>query len=276
MGRALAGTIMKDISDPNNPDSGLQKLHEDIQKNLTPKDIYERHSETLRKLGIDIESPNKEGDIDENETYAAGEVSINLTDKDLYLKYLKTLHKDNLQEETKELLKMMSEKFVRQVQQEYSLDSADDRLLELLSGLKNIVAEYERAGMNEEVSGLKEYQEYMNSGYLREYISARNHRMFEPIGTGFNLSTFQRDASYDYYTGAWQSNFFDQLEKIKQNPKAEDFYKKVLEYGKACLDFAEKDIEEIRSRYSGSHPEYVSNVEKAIKDTRTKFESIKI
>lgn len=275
LGKGLIGMIMKKMDGENEEGSGLQKLQEDIQKNLTPNDIYDRHAKVLNKLGIDIESPNKNIDIDENETYAIGELSINITDKDLYLNFLKTLDGQNLPKETEELLSMMSKKFVRQVQEEYLLDSADDRLLELLSGLRNIIAEYDRIGLAENTSNLKDYLEYLNTGYLKEYISAKNHKLFEPIGEGFNLSTYQIDASYDYYINAWKGNFFDELEKIKKNPEATDFYNKVLEYGKACISFAKEDIKRIKEKYKDVNPTYVENIERAVNETQAKIETIK-
>lgn len=267
IGKSLADAVINATSDPNNPNTGSQELPEDAQQNLTLENIQDRHSEILKKLGIDIESLNK----------AVEALNINLVDKNLYLQHLKTLPKENLPQETKGLLKMIAEKLDRQVRREYSLDSADNRLLELFSGLKDIVAEYERLGMNQEVSGLKEYQDYMHSGYLREYILARNHGIFEPIGTGFTLSTLQRDISYDNYIRYWQSNFFDQLEEIKRNSRAEAFYKKVLAYGKNCLDFAEIDLGTMRDKFLESHPEcveYAPDMKKAIQDTRKKIESI--
>jgi len=273
-GRSLAGILMVELGLKSGESGGLQRLDEDIHKNLIPKDIYERHVALLHKIGIDIESSNKSCDIDEKEIYAVGELSINLLDKNLYLEFLKTLDKTKLNIETRELLAIMAQKLVRQVQEVYSLDSADERLLELFSGLREIILEYERIGLSEEVSNLKEYQGYLKTGYLKEYISAKNHQIFKSIGEGFNLSTFQRDSTYEYYINRWQGDFFDELEKIKQNLKAKDFYAKVLEYGKACIEFAEKDLARLREKYKDSDSYNVDNIELAIKDTRTKIDAL--
>lgn len=272
LGRMISATVMQHLGNEN--DDGLQKIQDGINNNLTIDDIYSRHSGVLNKIGIDIESPDKDGTFAESETYASGELSINLSDKDLYLVFLRTLDSSNLSQETKELLEMIAKKLVRQVKEEYSLESLDDRLLELLAGLKDIVLEYERIGLVKEVSSLKQYQEYINTGFLKEYISAKNHKIFEPIGSGFNLSTFQRDSSYENYINYWQADFFSILEKIKKNPKATDFYSKVLDYGRACLDFAEEDVKQMRKKYKNPDSSYVDDIEMAIKDTRAKFESI--
>ena len=240
-----------------------------INKNLTLKDIYNKDNIILNKLGIDIQlSKNKELD-DENEESVVGELCANLVDKNLYINFLKTLDTQNITKEIKKLLEILSKKFARQIRQEYSFDKVDNNFLELISGLKDIISEYERIGLSEKITDLKEYQKYMNSGYLKEYISAINHKIFQPIGSGFNLSTFQRDSSYEHYIKFWDKNFFDELENIEKNPKAKDFYNKVLKYGEDCIAFAEKDLETMKKRYN--NPKYIEDMERAIKDTRKKI-----
>ncbi len=277
LGRGMASFFLGGFEEEKKEGGGLDNLKKEIDNNITPQDMYNMHSETLQKLGIDIESPNKEGDVDEKEKFAVGEIGINLVNKDLYLNYLKTLNKENLQPEHKEILEMIVDKIRKQVQNEYSLDTVDDRLFELLAGIKNIVLEYERIGLSDEVKNLKDYQQYLGSGYLKEYILARNHNVFEPIGEGFNLSTYQRDSSYENYKNMyWKDNFFDVLDKVKQNPDADEFYNKVVEYGKSCLEFAEKDLDDLDEKYGTDEggKKYMENVRRAVEETKEKVNKL--
>lgn len=255
----------KVLNEQNQPENNK------INKNITIKDIYKKNNTVLNKLGINIEIPKKEELDSDDEESVVGELFTNLTDKNLYINFLKTLDAQKLTKETKELLGILSKKFARQIREEYSLNKADDEFLELVSGLKDIISEYERIGLSEEITDLKEYQKYINSGYLKEYISARNHKIFEPIGSGFNLSTFQKDSSYEHYIKAWDEDFFDELENIEKNNKAKDFYNEVLKYGKDCIQFAEKDLEEMKKKYN--NPKYIEDMERAIKDVSRKMKA---
>lgn len=248
LGRSLFGMVMQGIKeetegtkDEKKIDDSLENLQKKIQENLTIDDLESRHNPTLHKLGLNLESPNKEGNIDENETYAVGSIKINLEDKTKYLSFLKSLDKEKITDTQKRILKMTVEKISDQVKNEYRLEEGDERLLELFSGMREIISEYERLGMDEEIGQFKDYIEYANSGYFREYILARNRQIFEPIGDGFNLSTYQRDATHDYYVSRWGHEVFETLNEIKKNPNAKELYNKVLHYAKDCIAFAEND-----------------------------------
>jgi hypothetical protein len=243
-------------------------INKNEDKKITVKDIYKKDSTTLNKLGINIEPSNKKDLEFEDKKSIVGELSINLTNKNLYIDFLKGIDAQKLTRETKELLIIISNKFTKQIRQEYSLDKTDDNFLELVSGLKDIIIEYDRLGLSQEITNLKEYQKYMNTGYLKEYISAKNHHIFEPIGKGFNLSTLQRDASYTYYTEHWDENFFKELENIEKNNKAKYLYNEVLKYGKDCIAFAEKDIERIKDTHND---QYIENIKRAITETKGKI-----
>jgi hypothetical protein len=245
-------------------------INKNEDKRITIKDIYKKDSIMLNKLGINVKSSKKEDLEFKDGKSMVGELVINLTNKNLYIDFLKGLDARQLTKETEELLKILSNKFTKQIRQEYSLDKADDDFLELVSGLKDIIAEYDRLGLSQEIIELKEYQKYMNTGYLKEYISAKNHHIFEPVGKEFNLSTFQRDASYTYYKEYWDENFFKELENIEKNEKAKDLYNEVLKYGKDCIAFAEKDIEKIKDIRGN---QYIENIKRAIADVKGKIKA---
>ncbi len=279
MGRGLAGMHMQGMreetagtEDEMKMNESLEKLQKKIQENLTIDDLENRHNPTLNKLGLNLESPNKQGNIDENETYAIGSIKINLEDKRKFLSYLKTLDKEKISETQKKILEMTVEKLIDQVQNEYKLEEADERLLELFSGMREIVSEYERLGLGEKVTDFKDYLEHANSGYLREYIFAINNGMFRPIGEGFALSTYQRDATYDYYLKYW-NRFFETLDEVKKNPNAKDFYNQVLKYGQDCIAFADNDPK-FRELEINKPDEHTIGLRKAINEIKEKVSKI--
>lgn len=245
LGQGLAGMLMQGIVTEDDIEMGTvsQELQKKIEQNLTIQDLEKRHHSILRQLGLSLESPNEKGDFDKNETYAIGSIKINLEDSRKYISFLKSLDKEKITDTQKKLLKITAKKLIHQIENEYNLEKTDDRLLELFLGMREIVSEYERLEMSEKVIDLRNYIDYVNSGYLKEYIFAKKNGIFSPIGEGFTFSTFQNDATYSYYIEYWNRRFFSTLDFIKQNPEAKEFYNKVLKYGLDCINFAEKDLE---------------------------------
>jgi len=245
-----------------------ETIKESVQANLTVPNLLDLHQGVISKLGLELESPNKAGDYDENETYSVGEVLLNLVDKDKFITFLKSIPDGQLTQAETKMLEMAATKMSRQVLKEYDLNTADDRLLELLSGLKDIIAEYERLGLGVKVSEFKEYLNYAKNG-LKEYVLARKLGAFAPIGEGFNLSTYQKDASPEVYLRLWNTNFFEVLEKLKANPKAKDLYERFVKYGKDCIAFALKD-ESLKKTDS----EYVKRLTPAILEVKERVDAI--
>ena len=284
LGRGMAGLLMglieksedereEDEEHGEKEPSCLEHLQEEISKNLKLQDVLNRHQGTLEKLGIDLESPNPHGDYDEHETYAVGEMKIDFTNQEKFVDYLKSLDEKSLSASELKLVKMVLEKVLNRVRQEYSFESADDRLLELFSGIKDIVVEARRLGLEEQANELERCIYYNKQKSLLEYIHARNRGFAEPIGEGFNWSTWQRDSSPERYVERWE-DVFDALDNAKVGKKSAQLYNDILTYAIASVEFAENDpteyvvkdkdlrdaIEKVKKKLS----KYESNVGRAI------------
>lgn len=266
-GGFLAALMMGHMDDTE----GVEKIKEDIENSITVQELFERNVGTLQKIGLDLESPNKKGDIDMNEQYVSGEVMVHLFDKDSYVDFLKSLNKDNVIPSQRKLLEIVTRKITNQIQLEYKLDEngGDERLLEIFSGLREIISEYERLGLEKQVEIFKDYLEYMDSGYLREYILVKNNDVFGEIGEGFNLSTFQRDATYKYYLDYWQRRFFDVLEKVQKNPEAGELVERMIKHAKESITFAESD--NMIEKYS---PGYLDEVRRGMAEVKARLENL--
>ncbi|MDQ5901341.1 MAG: hypothetical protein QG580_56 [Patescibacteria group bacterium] len=268
MGGFLAAMIMSSMEDKE----GIENIKKDIENSITIDDLIKRNINTLQKIGLDLESPNKEGDIDMNEQYVTGEVMIHLLDRDSYIDYLKSLEPGKISPSQEKLLEMITNKISSQIDREYNLEDSkgDERLLEIFSGLREIVSEYERLGLSKNVYIFKEYLEYLNSGYLKEYILVKKSGVFEEVGSGFNLSTFQIDSSPEMYKKYWKFRFFNILDRVKQNPEAKDLVEKMIEYAKKSIEFAEKDNEGriIKMESSGKNISYYVNLKPVILEVK--------
>ena len=243
LGTGMAAEFMSAPNEQGEPfdREGLEKLHTKISNYLTISDLESRHASMLGSIGLSLESPNKEGNIDENETYISGDMKVNLADRNLYLSFLKQARPEEVSIATKKLFGIVAQKLSEQVQEWYDLKSPDDNLLELFSGMRNIISEYERIGIGENVKDMKEYLHYSKEGCLREYILARKHKLFDPIGSGFNLSRYQIDSTPEGYLEYWQKNFFDVMDAIKKNKNADSLHNDLLRYAKDCIVYAESD-----------------------------------
>ncbi len=255
-GRGLAAMVMQHFED----DEGMEKLQKDVESNLTIEEISKRHEAALLKVGLELESPNKEGNIDENEIYAVGSLEAHIGDKEKFISFLKSIDANKITGAEKRLLTMVSQKLSREVMEVYKLDEADNRLLDLISGLKDIIGEYERLGLADHVSTFKDYLAHVKSGYLKEYIAARRNKIFDPIGIGFNLSTYQIDMTGDHYVRAWDQQVFELLDDLKGKPYAKELYNDVFEYANNCLRYALNDSSVLK---------YDENYKRSIKEAMT-------
>ncbi|OGC82563.1 MAG: hypothetical protein A2788_01180 [Candidatus Abawacabacteria bacterium RIFCSPHIGHO2_01_FULL_46_8] len=252
LGRGMAGSVMMGLFEKSEDEEERDELQEEISKNLKLQDVLNKHQNTLEKLGIDLESPNPHGDYDEHETYAVGDMKIDFTNQENFVDYLKSLDEKSLSAGEMRLVKMVLNKVLNRVRQEYSFESADERLLELFSGIKNMVMEAKRLGLEKEANELERCIHYNNQKSLPAYIHARNRGFVEPIGEGYNWSTWQRDCSPERYIELWE-DVFDVLANAKVSKKSAQLYNDILAYATASIEFAENDPTEYVVKNKGLH-----------------------
>lgn len=171
--------MIQQIADPGEKIEEAKKFKAKIDSFLTVEKIFEKHSVTLQELGLEIESPNKKGNIDYNEILAEGRIKVHLANGELFCNFLKTLNRSDIEEGQTEkqngylefFLQSVLGKFGSQIEEEYSLDPIDDRLLDLFLVLPEIISECERLGLDRIISRLRTYKEHMDAGDLKDYIN---------------------------------------------------------------------------------------------------------
>lgn len=247
MGKGLAALFMGK--------EGVNDLQKNIDQQKRAPEIIERHAESLKALGLSMESPNKEGDFDDNEKYAVGDLEFYLENNELYQKFLSSINEKEIKGYENELLLLVIEKFDKQISEMYQSESFDERLLEIFGNLDDILKQYERLGLDgQSVQRLAEYKAVLPTGYLKEYVMAKDNRFFEEIGTGFNLSTFQQDSSPEMYQQYWDKYAFLTLDAIKDKENAEELYKKMLDYLDEALNFSMESIKNSQEAASEKSP----------------------
>lgn len=275
MGALLSSTLDKAREDKNVEEkefsteeelTGVERIQQSVENNKKLEEILEKHTETLEALGLSVDSPNKLGDFDGNETYAVGEMGIDVADKEKFIGYLRSLQGN--EEVDMQFVRGVFKKVLKRIGAEYSFESADDRLLEVLSGARDMAQEAKRLGLSGEAIELERCAQYSKQGALPDYVEARKKGIFTPItGETFDFSTYQRDATYDDYVEYWQPAFAV-LDRVKAHPKSAQLYQDIRAYLSECIAFAEKDPSMNRLEAG-----YVEGVRRAIADTKKKLET---
>ena len=141
-------------------DEGVQEaLRKEEESKIKIKDLLEKHGAFLDKIGFKLESPNKKEDSNENEAKAIGEMKVHLESASKYISFLKLINTGAVSENQGGFIHTITGKFLTQIRKEYTLENTevDDRLLEFISGLKEMNAEYERLGLYKDTIEFKNY-----------------------------------------------------------------------------------------------------------------------
>lgn len=274
LGKMLAASLFQHLDSHSSEEEGdeekrnkpLEKLNREIEAKLTVEDLQNIHSEILAKIGLSIESPTRGEVMEEDEPYAVGEVLIHLDDSNKFVGFLKTLEAGNLSEGSIHLIDMVGQKLISQILTIYNLDTPDEEFLTLYSSIDTLANEINRLGREKLATDIRQYLKYGKQHCLKEFVLARNNHIFQPIGTGFNLSTFQRDNNYEGYMRDWERRGFSTLEAIMKNKNAGELYEEATRYLVECITFAEND--EFLTKQDDEHSR---ELKRAIQDTKEKL-----
>lgn len=116
------------------------------------------------------------------------EIRLNVNDIKRFNKSLKLFNENNLKSEDVESLKFVAQSLIKQIKEQYDLESGtEDRLLNLFLGMEEFIENYKRLGSkNEEgrenglADSVKQFEAYLEAsraGYMREYILAENNEL---------------------------------------------------------------------------------------------------
>ncbi|MCF7834183.1 MAG: hypothetical protein K9L98_02385 [Candidatus Pacebacteria bacterium] len=164
-------------------------------------------------------------------------LTIDIVDYDMFVNFLESLKKDIENKPQNDFLVFILSKLVGQFRYHYHFDTfnkrkVDDNFLDFVFCIEKILKEYDRLGLESYTTKLKEYNDLLKKGYIKEYILAKE--------MGFIKSNDEKIFNYlstsnpKMYSESW-NDFFVFVQKCKENPKSIPLLKEVFENAKNAI-----------------------------------------
>jgi hypothetical protein len=219
---------------------------------LSIEDIEDKVNFILNSIGLGLESVDGGMTLltDHKERIPTSEMRINLVDGKKFITYLNTLDSQSVTSSQIDGLKDVVHILEQQLINEYELDDPDDdRMIVLFGSLEEMINAFIRLdstynhGLSDSIKNLSDYLDMARGKYLKEYFLAKKEKLLEGVDShNFGPAQWHRDSSAeDSFQTSWEYAFF-QLEKIKENPKAEKLYRDIIHNLKTCITHAKGDI----------------------------------
>ena len=246
-------------------DSGVEPAEREVAlAKAAQADIVRRNEKIAEEVGITLEFPGEEEEW-------ATELRLNIGDGKKFSTYLASLTEPT--ESQVKGLQKVAEILVGQLTNGYDLnDAEDERLLELVASLKNIVTEYSRLAqkvslLQQSAESLQETYRVVQGGYIKQHIAVQEQRLLLPLGHdgGFGPSVWHTDSSEEGYLTKW-NEALETLADIKANPKAVALYNDVRDNLLQSVAYALHDMETSKS------PLLNNKVESFLRRTKEKLE----
>ncbi len=214
--------------------------HEELKDMLAP---------VLNATGLEIESVENGQSLSSSKGSEKGtELRINIKDGKRFVTFLKSTDATSMTEEDKDGLVQVAEVLLTQFVSQYDItDPNDERFLELMGSLSNIIAEYKRLDGGSEnlsfaIAPLENYLMMARKGCLVEYRLAEELKLHKPFSDkGFTLR-WHTDCNPDLLEKNWNS-VITTLQTISQNENArKDLYDQAASTAKRAIEAALKDV----------------------------------
>jgi len=213
--------------------------------------MEEKWQALLAKTGLMIESSPQE-------EYLAGRgrISLNISDRSLFVSFLASLPSPDagLTERMQCRLIDIFGSLSSQIRWVYDFARADEHFLELLPVLPEIASQQHRLlgelG-NDVFEGVLKYE---RQGCLREYIALLQKGIFSIRAMG--LDTSMAFSTPEEYKKRWKENYFEPVNSLRDNPKAQGLLKDALVYATEVIKSAYEYVDE----YPTSNEEHRSNM----------------
>jgi len=212
----------------------------------------ERQAEPiLAATGLELVPANAGWSIISSDLQHKGkELRIDLKDGKRFVEYLRSLSPDKVSDSQVAGLEKVVSALTKQFRNEYDLTSADDnRMLEFLGNLSDIIDEYKRIGgedrkdLADSVSQFEGYLKGSRGGFLREYLSAEKLLLNKPFDDEGFVLRWHIDASPEYLQKRW-NEVIDLLQVISSNDRAPELYDQAKKTATEALDSAIREITE--------------------------------
>lgn len=246
-GRALADVFLAEANEELSEGGETFDRAETERARVAQADIVRRNRMVAEKVGLSLDFPSGDEDVE-----WALELRLDIANGKKFVSYLKALRKMT-DSQIRGLIKV-SDVLISQLTEGYDLsDPSDDRLIELVATLKDVVSEYKRIAklnpsLDASATHFEEVSASVKDGCLKEYIFAEEHQLFDLAGSkGFGPSRWHTDMTEDHYITKWNTALKN-LSELALHPKARKLYEKARDNLLSCLEYAENDMRKSKSR----------------------------
>ena len=225
----------------------LSKISED-QQHMSASGLSVIHGDVLKDIGLSLEPVSGKSStvFFEGQQAGAGEMRLNIEDRGQFIGFLKGLSSDQVsQTPLEDNLTSLTDLLSKQVLDNYDLKEPDDKTLSFLGSLGAIVDEYKRLGLVSQAEKLEAYLSHSREGNLREFVAVKVSGLMQKSGEGFGPADWVRDASPDFLNSKWNEAFHI-LRSVRQNPKAHEIYKQLLDQLNNSIVIAKSKLEDIQ------------------------------
>ncbi len=239
------GSIMGRIIKKSIP-GRLNESDENKGEELSVENLRRRNIKILDDAGLELQpvatgvltTADQEG-VPENKRGST--MRLNLQDGKKFVSYLGRLNPDMMNDNDRESLEEMTNILTVQLKGQYDLESADDRLLELMGSLDEIIQEYKRLGVGDCMVDLEKILEKAREGTLREYMMAEKLNLHKPFTKEGFVLNWHQDITPGGLEEKW-NDVLDTLHRINQNPKAKNVYAQAVSTAKEAVSNAIAEV----------------------------------
>jgi len=251
----------------------LGKISEE-QQHMSASGLNVIHGDLLARVGLSLEPvTGKDNTVFfEGQSAGSGEMRLNISDRGQFAGFLKGLSPDQVSETPLgENLATLTGVLNKQVLDNYSLNEPNDNTLSFLGSLGTIVDEYKRLGLSTEAEKLEEYLVHSREGNLREFVAVKASGLMQEPGKGFGPADWVGDASPSFLSRKWNEAFHI-LRSIRENPKAHDIYKQLLDQLNMSAAHSREKLSEIEY-YTPEHRAALGEILTVASDGLSGFEA---
>lgn len=248
MGKSMARVFMAAMEDEEGGGNAMNE--QAAEEAITFEDLKGEIGDFLDNTGLELE-PVKAGWImaSSEGSQSGTEMKLNLKDGKKFVAYLESLDKESITESQTTGLKDVAKILTEQFSERYQIDNVeDDRLMELMGNLSNIIDQYKRLekdgskDLHDSISTLEKYFSFARQGCLKEFMAAEKLCLDKPFDNKKFTLQWHKDANAEYLREKWDL-VLSTLHSISQNKSAESIYVQAIETAREAIESALKDME---------------------------------
>lgn len=274
LGKCMSDVVRKPINEKVDTEAQLidnQKMNQQI----TSGSFIDKHASIMNSMGLRAESVsnNKAVVYVPNNEISNSEMRLNIGDREKFVNVLRSLSKEEVSEmpDWNSNLQKLVDILEQQLKDHYNLKQPSDDALNLLASMKDIVHEYERIGLNEEVKSLATLLKKAQGGYLKEHLLVQNSDIMQT--EGFGPAQWHLDSTRQGYQERWNRTI-NVLDTVKANVNSQHLAKEIHSHLQTSIQKALKDMSDLtESGYFETHINKPSDFTEILEEMRSKLDT---